>query len=56
MLERTVQAMTATEPSTAQATRSYRVWRPSLERDPEFNPFSNVVDRLTRDQDADHSR
>jgi hypothetical protein len=25
----------------------YVAWQPSIERDPEFNPFVNVVDRLS---------
>jgi hypothetical protein len=50
MLERAVQAMIAAQPSKAQSKRAYVTWRPTIERDPEFNSFFNVVDGLTRDE------
>jgi len=56
MLERSVQVITVAEPSKAPLKRAFVVWRPSLERDPQFNPFSNLVDRLTMDQDGDRVR
>ena len=42
-MEKSLQLVLVKEPE----TRPHVPWRPIVEREPELNPFANIVDKLT---------